>query len=158
MCKYIYMLKHIYIYTPSRARREQRNKMTQKNGKPIAELLLPFPPSVNRIWRRVGKGRNTLTILAEDARIFYLAVESICTAKRAQKELPKTPYKGKVAVDITLYPPTKQKRDLDNYTKATLDSLTKAGVWSDDSQVMQLYQSFGEIRKGGAVLVRVWEM
>ncbi len=129
-----------------------------ENTKPIAELLLPWPPSVNRIWRRVGKGRATRTILAEDARDFFLAVESICAAKRAKKELSKTAFSGKVAVEITLYPPTKQKRDLDNYTKATLDSLTKAGVWGDDSQVMSLYQTFGDVRKGGAVKVDVWEM
>lgn len=37
-------------------------------------------------------------------------------------------------LSVTLCPPDKRKRDMDNFAgKALLDALTLAGVWADDS-------------------------
>ncbi len=63
-------------------------------------------------------------------------------------------YDGRLGMLIEAYPPDKRSRDLDNILKSLLDSLTKAGVWADDSQIDDLRV----VRKtvGGMVKVRVW--
>ena len=52
--------------------------------------------------------------------------------------------------------PDKRRRDLDNLLKATLDSLTHAGVWSDDSQIDAL--SIRRFPIGGMLKVRIEEI
>jgi len=56
-----------------------------------------------------------------------------------------------------LFMPDRRKRDIDNTLKALLDALTHAGVWLDDSQVVDL-----RIRKsptlGGFVSVIIEEL
>ena len=39
---------------------------------------------------------------------------------------------------LSVYPPDKRKRDIDNILKALLDSLTNAKVYLDDSLIKQL--------------------
>jgi crossover junction endodeoxyribonuclease RusA len=63
-------------------------------------------------------------------------------------------------VCITAHPPDNRKRDLDNLQKSLLDSITCAGVWQDDSQIMHLSITMGVKRKDGGVTVRIspgWE-
>ena len=71
----------------------------------------------------------------------------LLAAARALKQYePHAQLAGPLAVDIDVrikrpqktaraYPPF----DLDNYAKGPLDALTKAGVWKDDEQVVQLH-------------------
>ena len=47
-------------------------------------------------------------------------------------------YIGNIAVEIEAFMPDRRKRDLDNILKALLDALTHAGVWADDSQIVDL--------------------
>ena len=66
------------------------------------------------------------------------------------------PITGPVVVDIEAFMPDRRRRDLDNLLKGLLDSLTHAGVWEDDNQVVDL-----RIRKaptiGGMVKVQITE-
>jgi crossover junction endodeoxyribonuclease RusA len=57
-------------------------------------------------------------------------------------------YTKSVKVTITAYRPDNRKRDLDNLLKATLDSLTYAGIWEDDSQIVDLRIVWGDIVAG----------
>lgn len=61
-------------------------------------------------------------------------------------------FEGPVALDVKVYlrrPPSRPKKyvwpdkrpDIDNYVKAVMDGLQKAGVWKDDAQVVQLQAS-----------------
>jgi hypothetical protein len=45
---------------------------------------------------------------------------------------------GELSVTIFIFPPDRRKRDIDNIAKATLDALTIAGLWKDDSQIKEL--------------------
>lgn len=60
----------------------------------------------------------------------------------------------RMKVALVLSPPDKRKRDLDNYLKATLDAMTHAGVFVDDSQIDALSIERGEVepRFGGVVV------
>ena len=62
---------------------------------------------------------------------------------------------GRLAVTITVNPPDKRKRDIDNLAKAPLDALTHAGLWLDDSQIDKLSIERGPVTKGGQIHITI---
>lgn len=95
------------------------------------DLTLPWPPSVNRIWRG-WKGR---IILSAEARKFKRAAAAALPAGRTPK-----PLEGRLLVWITLCAPLKlarggQRWDIANREKLLCDVLTAQRVWHDDSQI-----------------------
>lgn len=58
-------------------------------------------------------------------------------------------------VHCELFPPDRRKRDMDNAWKVVADSLTKAGVWQDDSLIKSLTLEWGEVHKGGLIRVLI---
>ena len=95
---------------------------------PVQLVLNIAPISVNSLYRSV-RGRN---ILSKQAREFK---------SEAQKQI-KLLYTGNVLenrlrVKLIFYFPDNRRRDVDNYTKAILDSLTGI-VFRDDSQIYEL--------------------
>jgi crossover junction endodeoxyribonuclease RusA len=111
--------------------------------KEIIELNLPFPPSVNQIWRSY-KGR---TVLSKKAREFRQQVSMIASNIPCIK-------KGGVRVDINIHPPDRRKRDLDNLLKSLLDSLN-GKAYGDDSQVDEIHIYRKEKVKGGMADIRI---
>jgi crossover junction endodeoxyribonuclease RusA len=91
---------------------------------------LPFPPSVNGYWRAFRRGNICTQIMSKRGREYSESVLKLIQVS--------DPLTSRLEVQITLCAPDKRRRDLDNYTKALLDSLTKAGVWEDDSQIDKL--------------------
>ena len=125
----------------------------------MLKFVLPWPPSTNAYYRAIVRtklvnGKLThypAAILSEKARAYKGKV------KLAVGFFP-VPLSGPVAVSMVLHPPTKRKYDIDNRFKAVLDSLTAAGVWLDDSQVVELQAAKGDIIKSGQVVVRIMEV
>ena len=105
-------------------------------------LVLPFPPSVNSCWRTV-KGRM---LLSEQGRKFR--INAIAAVYDQLRKIPKAITED-VSVIVKMYPPTKQRRDIDNYLKAAFDALTHAKVWEDDDQVKRVEMEWCEVVKGG---------
>jgi len=68
--------------------------------------------------------------ISEKGRAYAKAVADQVMVQRIKRGMT-----CKLNVHIVAFPPDKRKRDLDNLFKAVLDSLTKAGVWIDDSQI-----------------------
>lgn len=104
-------------------------------------LELPYPPSVNHLWRRVGNK----TLLSVAARRYRKAVlDGVMSARQPGQALAVgttgwyLPLVGRLAVSLTLTPPDRRRRDVDNCLKAVLDALTQAGVWRDDAQIDRL--------------------
>lgn len=98
-------------------------------------LTLPWPPSVNRYWRHVFRGPTAGRIyIAAEGKAFRTHVAWVARQAKA----PQIDAKALVRVNIVAYPPDRRSRDLDNLQKATLDALTYAKVWHDDSQVDDL--------------------
>lgn len=113
-------------------------------------LQLPWPPSVNLMWRTPRSGPLAgRTMLSEDGRRYRRSVaDSVMLQGR-----PKIG-EARVALDIEVRMPDRRRRDLDNIPKAVLDGLTHAGVWEDDAQIDDL-RVWRSARMGGVVVVKI---
>lgn len=65
------------------------------------------------------------------------------------------PSLARMRVTITAVQPDRRKRDLDNLAKATLDALTHAEIWRDDSQVDDLRIIRGPVQRPGWLEVEI---
>jgi len=110
--------------------------------------VLPWPPSVNHYWRRVGPR----TLISREGRTFRRNVCALLGGGGPRKP----PADGRVALAMDAFPPDRRRRDLDNLLKSVLDALEHAGVYADDSQVDLLLVRRGEVdRPHGRVEVRL---
>ncbi len=94
------------------------------------KLCLPYPPTVNTYWRMF---KNRM-IISERGRKYRIDVLEAVLKQRAVKHLEKD-----LKINIVVTRPDNRRRDLDNLTKALLDGLTHAGLWEDDSQIVDLH-------------------
>lgn len=117
------------------------------------EIELPWPLSVNAIWRSVAVGgrapRNIKSRAYREWR--ERAVSVVSGVWRAE------PYAGPVSVTLRLYAPSRRSYDIDNKVKGVLDAL-QGVVLEDDDQVDRLLVLRGDVVKGGAAVVTVEAM
>jgi crossover junction endodeoxyribonuclease RusA len=94
-------------------------------------VFLPWPPSVNRIWRS-GKGR-----VYRDPK--YLAWQKEAGWAIKQRVFGRSEgLKGKFDAEITLMPPNARPYDPDNRIKVILDLAQKHDLIENDSLLNQL--------------------
>ena len=113
----------------------------------MIELILPWPPSINRYYRTF---RNRI-LISKDGREYRK------TVLEQRRSAPTETLFGSVEVEIEAFRPDNRKRDLDNLLKAALDALTHAKVFEDDSQIADL-RIFWAANKGGVLKVKVRPM
>jgi crossover junction endodeoxyribonuclease RusA len=114
-------------------------------------LSLPWPPSVNRYYRHIGKGPLAgRVLLSEEGRLYRKAVDSVIRQARARHA-----WAMFLRVDIAAYPPDRRKRDLDNMLKAVLDALQASGVYENDGQICDLRIWRAERVTGGQLTVTI---
>jgi len=129
--------------------------MTLKKSKTVS-LDLPWPPTVGNYWiHYVARGRGGKSIVkmvvGKRGQQFRAQV-----AQAVRERWPKLkPTTRRVEVLIVATMPDRRKRDLDNLMKATLDALSHAGLWEDDSQIDELRISRGSVQKPGGLEVYV---
>ena len=111
----------------------------------MIKIDLPYPPSGNHMWKHTRAGKHYLT---DKARGYYDHVSLIVQYEHARLE-----YAGRMDVTCEIYPPDNRRRDLDNVWKVVSDSLTKASVWIDDTQIDRLCLVRKEVVKGGVIRV-----
>ncbi len=92
------------------------------------QFNLPYPPSVNHYWRRVG----ARTLISRQGRAFRESVCSLLALRRLR------PLEGWLKVHLQFFPPDLRRRDVDNIQKPVLDALQHAGVYHDDFQIVSL--------------------
>ena len=112
----------------------------------MIRLILPWPPSVNHYWRRW----NGRTIISREGRAYREQVARAIRTLGADRRLA-----GRLAVEMLLFPPDRRRRDIDNLSKALLDSLQAGGVYRDDNQIFDLRIKRLDIIKGGLVEVAI---
>lgn len=114
-------------------------------------LTLPWPPSLNRIWRAFG-GRVILSALA---RTYKVACANALPRGRA------APFTGRLTVWLNMRPPERRTRsgawDIANREKILCDVLTKQRIWLDDSQIDCMVILRGEPHADGCVDVLIQE-
>lgn len=115
---------------------------------PPVRLRLPWPPSVNNYWLRNRSGGLRVGPRGERFRL-EVCYEVLKTVK------PLGSISEPVAVSIVACQPDRRKRDLDNLLKATLDALTNAKVYQDDSLIHSLKIDWGEQVKDGRLDVHI---
>lgn len=90
-------------------------------------ICLPFPPSVNRMWRTY-RGRM---LLSKVGREYRAEVAARCMGIM---------HYGSATLEVSIWAfmPDARRRDVDNLFKAPLDALCHAGIYDDDSQIVRL--------------------
>lgn len=95
----------------------------------MIEVTLPWPPSVNHYWRSY----RGMVVISEAGRKYRTAVaEQVFLQTRGKTTT------GKLKVTIEAWRPDNRRRDLDNLLKAVLDSMGHAGLYIDDSLIVDL--------------------
>lgn len=89
-------------------------------------LVLPYPPSANRYWRKTAAGR---VYVSEEAERYRAAAAALLAAFR--------PLSGPVTVSARFFRP-RRSGDLDNRIKILLDAL-QGRAFADDSQVAEIH-------------------
>nr|ELR5167183.1 RusA family crossover junction endodeoxyribonuclease [Providencia rettgeri] len=111
-------------------------------------LIPPFPPSVNACWRNI----NGKTLISAKGRAFRANAAAAIYEQLRKRPKAITEH---VSVIVKMYPPTKHRRDIDNYLKAPFDALTHAGVWNDDDQVKHADITWCEVVKDGRFEIEI---
>jgi len=112
------------------------------------EIYLPFPPTVNSYYVKTKRG----VFISSLGKKFRSNTAEAIHAQLPGVETIDEP----VLVEIAFYMPDARTRDVDNYCKALLDSVTKAGLWEDDSLVDQIFIYRGAIKKpAGMTFMRI---
>ncbi len=112
-------------------------------------LTLPWPPSLNRIYRAVPRGKKASIVLSEAARNYKRAAAAALPVGRVPP-----PLTGRLLVWMTLHPPLKLAKarwDIANREKLMIDCLTEQRVWLDDSQIDAMVILRGEPVGAGRV-------
>ena len=113
-------------------------------------ISLPWPPSVNRVWRSVG-GR---VLLSAEGRAYRQAVAVAVLEQHGAGD----PLTGRLSMIIEAYPPDRRKRDIDNLAKASIDAIgsTKL-IFVNDSQIDHLSIHRCAVEKPGRLEIQIWE-
>lgn len=115
-------------------------------------LRLPFPPSMNSIWRAVP---NRGMILSRAGRKYREDALWVIHTQVTNEKV----FTGRLQVVIEVYVPDRRKRDLSNIPKAVEDAITKSGkIWVDDEQIDDLRIVRREIKKPAEVVVHIREL
>jgi len=89
-------------------------------------VQLPWPPTANHYWKRNGN----IYFISKAGLYYRLTTSSTCFNFKGLFTS-----KQRLKVVVEAFPPDRRRRDLDNLCKCLLDSLQKAGVYADDSQI-----------------------
>lgn len=116
----------------------------------MIKIELPYPPSVNHYWRHAGRH----VYISRDGRIYRERVAACVLAHGIHGEA----LTGHISLTISIYPPDRRRRDIDNVLKSLLDAMQHARIYDDDSQIVKIEIAKKEPVAGGKVVVYVEEI
>lgn len=99
------------------------------------KAILPWPPSVNHYFiERAVRGRVMKCVGKKGKEYRSNVARLFRQAFGGERE----PAKELVSLEIGAIVPDRRKRDIDNIQKALLDALDDAGLFEDDSQIVEV--------------------
>ena len=96
-------------------------------------LTLPFPPSVNSLWRSAGR-----RVYRSKKYMDWIKVALPMAIEQSEGVRIEGPYR----LHIWLHPPDKRHRDLDNLIKAPSDLLEESGIITNDRMCRGLMMEY----------------
>lgn len=97
----------------------------------MLRIELPMPPHDNHHYT-IARGRK---ILSNESRAYAEQVAWLAISMRTKGELPREPLTEKLKATVLVIHPDKRRRDILNFQKALWDSMQKAEIIKDDSQL-----------------------
>lgn len=120
-------------------------------AEPNYDVTLPYPPSVNAIWRNLVINGRSRTVMSKAGREYRAKAHAAIAEAGIEK-----PLQQPVRVELQVYRP-RRIGDLDNTAKAVLDAL-KGRIFVDDSQVVELHMHRFDDKTNPRVEVSVSEV
>lgn len=105
--------------------------------------------SANRYWRRSGHHLH----ISNEARSYINLVSNYSLIFGWNKKS----FNNRIELIVDAYPPDKRERDLDNILKVLIDSLQRAGLFNNDSQIDKITIERKHIVKKGSVSLTLKE-
>ncbi len=116
-------------------------------------IRLPYPPSVNHYWQRNRNGSVRISKGGVEYR------EAVSISSISQLGIDFRTIRRSVGVRVTVFPPDRRRRDLDNVKKALFDACTHAHIWEDDALIDEYHTKRGCVSIGdGYILLEVVEL
>lgn len=100
----------------------------------MTTISLPYPPSVNGLYKNAGKKR----IKTEGYKAWLTAAGWELKLQRPE------PVRGRYRLALTLTPPDRRARDVDNTVKAVSDLLKSMGVIEEDSLAKSVFAEWSD--------------
>lgn len=113
-------------------------------------LELPYPPSVNSVYRHAIRGKHSIMFMTDKGKQYQQIIKAVI----ADQGFPRFGL-ARLSVVVEAFPPDNRRRDLGNLDKVLMDSLEKASVFDDDSQIDKLMFLRRPVTKGGKVIVKI---
>jgi len=146
--------------------REQISKLI--HPRPIEAVPLsfelPLPPTVNDYYKPVpmpkqkGRKQTARLVLSKAGKKYAKLVGQLIMVARSKSGWPQMFGSNIVGLRIHVHFGSHRIQDISNRVKPLEDSLAKAGVYDNDTQVKALIVLAGENRKPGVVACSVWRL
>ena len=95
----------------------------------IKIILQGSPPSTNHVYKIRSMGKFSKIYMTAEGKVIKADYQ-----RQVREQYKGDPLDCKIELSVKLFFSTKHKRDIDNFSKVLLDSLTGI-VWVDDSQI-----------------------
>lgn len=100
----------------------------------MRELVLPYPPSANRLWTRTRRGMRRT-----DEYKSWIEECQLATIRQRGK-----PIESHYCLNVVADRPDKRRRDLDNLLKPVSDGLVHSGVIPDDHMCVAIQAAWDD--------------
>lgn len=129
----------------------------------MIEISLPWPPSVNH-YKKMGGFSRTVDgklyqrrVNTNQTKQFYFDVWVLAKSLFGAQGSKFHSSDAIVEVALRMWPPHTKRFDIDNFCKVTLDSLVRAKVIKDDSNIHRLVVEKMSMIAGGRIDVKILE-